>query len=467
MCGLVGFNGKAAANNAALKLMVMNNASRGKHSVGIFHSKPHVIYKHSGYKSGISYGNPLELFLELYWTSFNEKNEVIIIHNRHATSGSINEENAHPFEYEIDNVKHVFAHNGTITNIEKLCDKYDIKFSDFKVDSKALGYIIAKHGFDVLKEYEGYAAFLYYRSDMPDSLYAWKGASKEYTDEIVEERPLVYFSNKNQTYICSLFAGIQLAFDVPKTNIHSIEDNSLLLFTQGKLISNTVYDRSHQPKKAYLTTHGSYSGTSVRSSYKDSSYANDNRSSFNDNKVGKTYSKHHREPSSGKSEFYFQKGLYYYNGHPANGYFVEKNNNVVRSFISDIPTHFLSNGLRFVNEEAYKKSLLIPDSMRFTIFSKQYLIECLPLLHPKMVFFGWVSDKIIGVEDVFVVIKHNALFVSTNCKQLIDVSPEYSSYKYHIDMKNQTYYLTQVEIKNNLLLPFIETSAQVKNIYHD
>lgn len=73
------------------------------------------------------------------------------------------------------------------------------------VDSKALGYLIDKVGFDILDEYIGYAALLMTDRSEPDSLYVYHGESKTLQNGQPEkERPLWYMEVENGVYFSSL-----------------------------------------------------------------------------------------------------------------------------------------------------------------------------------------------------------------------------------------------------------------------
>ena len=58
-------------------------------------------------------------------------------HTRYATTGAVNDTNAHPFVEERPDKRYVYAHNGCISNHRKL--------GSYEVDSQALGPLIVKH----------------------------------------------------------------------------------------------------------------------------------------------------------------------------------------------------------------------------------------------------------------------------------------------------------------------------------
>lgn len=406
MCNLTGYSGKVPANVDKMKLLFIYGNRRGKDGFGVVMGKQ--LYRYCGYEKGTDFSNSENA---VYGTIFHptKNRHTIIAHNRAKSVGTININNTHPFKYhdESKNVTLFFAHNGTISNIEELAKKYNVTMNTGDVDSKILGEIIYKNGFDVLKEYTGYAAFslLDYEED---ALYLWKGLSQCDSVTPSEERPLAYWQNKTKTqfYYASEKVTLSTALNIPLEDILDIEPNYLYKIKDGKILSKTYYDRSHieyKPKK----THFGHGGWNDDWAY-DRKHTKDTvgkKSVGVESEIKGNISTdllYDKEPSPQQHKgamMYFWKGRYYSNGHLLNGiYYYDRimqkitllnrkedidkyKDNVYTT--SDI--YYFKEGYMIKNHEMYEKLIPTQQFHAWSVQGKQNYI------HPETIVIGPAS----------------------------------------------------------------------------
>lgn len=172
MCGLVSVISptvQTAAQNKVLKDMLVMDQLRGKDSTGLF--AVNMKGECSLYKS---IANPAE-FLQLpRVTSMIGSARILVGHNRHATIGAVNSNNAHPFTH--NNI--TLVHNGTLDKWPKLPHQ-----DDFETDSEAVCYNLSLCSNDeetvaFLETLEGAFAFIWY-DDVDDALYYIRNEERE------------------------------------------------------------------------------------------------------------------------------------------------------------------------------------------------------------------------------------------------------------------------------------------------
>jgi predicted glutamine amidotransferase len=241
MCGLSGFNGNTP-NTLILRVLGTLNQSRGKHSCGVAYNEEII--------KGI--GEYENLFKNKHLVLKKAKTvKTVIQHNRFATKGFINEDNAHPFKIPLKNGRTiVFTHNGTLINEKELLLDFNVT-ENFDVDSKLLGYLIGNYGSKALEKYLGAAACAWYFTDSPDTLYLYKGASKrnKNSTEITTERPLHFcHKSKNNLYYSSEYDHLLFATDC-RVKVYSLIENHICTFKNGECIKVTKVNRR---KDAYM-----------------------------------------------------------------------------------------------------------------------------------------------------------------------------------------------------------------------
>jgi glucosamine 6-phosphate synthetase-like amidotransferase/phosphosugar isomerase protein len=151
MCGIVGVAGNVTGKEEAIfKQMLIMDAIRGEDSTGVAFVTPNREVTVSK-----TVGDPFQLFeKKSYRDSLMKKSNVIIGHNRYATTGKVVRANAHPFEFS----KLVGVHNGTIKNKFKL-----VGGNMFDTDSEALYYGVNENGLKpTIKDVDGAYTLVWY-----------------------------------------------------------------------------------------------------------------------------------------------------------------------------------------------------------------------------------------------------------------------------------------------------------------
>ena len=145
------------------------------------------------------------------------------------------------------------AHNGSVTNDWDLFKKYvqpyteKAKYVDY-IDTRvfvhafanAMCYKEESKILEILKDYKGAAAFLFYTNT---HFYVWKGAAGN-----VEERPMYYVETKEGWYFHSISSILEIAFNQTPTEVGN---NTLLTFTQSGIVDTTVIPRAKPPVTTY------------------------------------------------------------------------------------------------------------------------------------------------------------------------------------------------------------------------
>ena len=250
MCGIFGYAGKSYKQFNKLKFDILGiyNDSRGGDSCGV--STDGEIY----YGASIGMKHYKDFLVEKNYLP-PTKFPVVIGHTRKSSHGIVNENNAHPFGFglneEFDSYEFIGVHNGTLYNHDDLAKENNIEVNIYntlhlgnkqfvrsKIDSEILLECIYRtKSFKVLSEYTGGAALLFTDTTKSNVLYAFHGASATYSGgKIEEERPLFYYrENKNSLYISSLAESLIAIGGVLNETIFEFDCNVVYKITNGDI----------------------------------------------------------------------------------------------------------------------------------------------------------------------------------------------------------------------------------------
>lgn len=230
MCGIIGYTGKKPFNQRIIELLIAwNSLERGEDATGLYSPQ-------NGLLKTLVKGS--------YFTTYQQKDyfvpdKLFIGHVRAATVGAKeNVNNAHPFKRG----PYVLAHNGTLKNHKDLLHKYNLKDSDFTVDSDCVaGCMEACNDIPtVLSEINGAGAFIIYDERKKEKLYLFRN----------KERPLWRaYDDEGGMYISSIpeplaFEGLSKIKEFKEDVLYSI--NSGVISTsrsETRNIKNVPYSK--------------------------------------------------------------------------------------------------------------------------------------------------------------------------------------------------------------------------------
>ena len=307
MCGIFAWSGENVKhfNKAKFDILGIFNDSRGGDSCGV--STDGEIYY--GVLTGMKKYS--QFIVEKDYLS-PKRIPVVIGHTRKSSVGIVNENNAHPFGFGVnekhDSFEFVGAHNGTLYNQEELAKEHGVEMSVMKenefnvkvfdrrkIDSEVLLEIIYKtQNFKVLSDYNGGAAILFTNTLEPNVIYAFHGASSETKNGTpIEERPLFYYQEtKNSLYISSMAESLIAIGGTLYKNVDEFECNKVYKITNGNFASAEIFDisRIQAFQKRETVTYGKH-----HNARHDYGYGYENYDDYGNVNTGNRWSDDYRE----------------------------------------------------------------------------------------------------------------------------------------------------------------------------
>lgn len=226
------------------------DAIRGKDSVGLC-----VISQSSEvkvHKKAIGVQDFLDL--PAYKRCFRGSNKIVIGHNRAATRGAVDNNNAHPFEFE--NV--VGVHNGTLRYRGKLPK------ADFINDSEHLYWSINSQGIaKTWTQLEGAAALAFY-DKKEDSLNLIRNKERPLYYTFTKDRKAIFWASESW-----MLSGILKRNGIDFVEITQLKEDFLYKFNLKDITPKTVLD-----KVSIKKLQPAFSGFEGNYHFKGNSYSN-------------------------------------------------------------------------------------------------------------------------------------------------------------------------------------------------
>lgn len=209
---------------------------RGLHSTGMFQIKGG---ESTLFKKDVNASEFLNLEGAKHLLRSTALRGVSVGHVRHATSGSISAENAHPFKAVREDGSYiVMVHNGSLQGWRNKKES-----SHFQVDSEWMAHMLAMEGHDAFEYFNGAFALVWYDSNHPDSLFMARN----------KERPLHYIvTNDSKTIIgCSELGmlgwlshkhGLELDHKSQFNSPYYLEDGKIYKFNMKNVGEFSIVD---------------------------------------------------------------------------------------------------------------------------------------------------------------------------------------------------------------------------------
>lgn len=206
MCGLVAVispKSQTLSENNIFKQMLVMDQLRGKDSTGIF-----AVNANAEASIAKSIATPADFLQLTRVSSMINTAHILVGHNRHATIGAVNTNNAHPFQH--NNI--TLVHNGTLDKCPKLPHQ-----DEFDTDSEAVCYNLSLCNSDeethkFLESLEGAFAFIWY-DDVEEATYFIRN----------DERPLYRVHVGDSMMLASERGFLFAALDRNNVSISSLD----------------------------------------------------------------------------------------------------------------------------------------------------------------------------------------------------------------------------------------------------
>ena len=250
-CGIFGYNGNNF-NKYKFNILGLYNDSRGGDSCGVFLKS----FKDTQISYGIDKTKLFKSFIE-EGNGIMPSPRIALGHCRKASVGGISLATAQPvvIRHEDGRVLFTMIHNGTLINYKELANKYNIEYNFNESDSQIFARIIWNAGYQVLGEYDGGGAFVFWDSrDGLNTIKVFKGASLYYQNDdlLYIERPLFSMHKSGSYWFSSMYESLNFINDSVSNKIEEVKTNVLITIHDGNIIGEDKIDRSTRKQSENL-----------------------------------------------------------------------------------------------------------------------------------------------------------------------------------------------------------------------
>lgn len=215
MCGLSGYIGSSKADPYALRVLLLDNETRGAHATGMANLEGDVDKWAIDPQSYMMYDD------------FNRiaESKMVLVHNRYSTMSNTDDHDAaHPFKF--DDGRIIGAHNGFLFNWKHQANRLGIKEKDVTVDSELfyIHLVNSKYNTDCFADIEG-ACALSWIDTKKNIFYLYRRSSRPLFLGEVDKGKLYYSSRENGLLMLGCRGTIEL------------EENIVYGFKNGVLVS--------------------------------------------------------------------------------------------------------------------------------------------------------------------------------------------------------------------------------------
>lgn len=232
MCGIVGFSGFYKADPSKIRILLMDNETRGRDSTGVY-----------GKRLMRKLGKATDFINDVNFDHICRSN-IVVGHTRNSTTTKVSKDTAHPFVFDTKNHgKIVGTHNGWLVNEHEVEKKLsELNFKRAEVDSESIYKAMAlTEDKEIFKLFEGAMALAFI---FDGKLYLFRRKS----------RPLFVGRAKEGYYYSSLKDSLK-KIGIVDENLFELKPDVLMELTGSRITNSTNIDPQRIEFESYTTSY--------------------------------------------------------------------------------------------------------------------------------------------------------------------------------------------------------------------